>query len=267
MRYLIPFVLGALCALALIRTDLIQFEGAAPPAIPVAPIAPQPLDEANHARPVRAEVVEVRDGSLFGGACHLASEAGSQGREALIAITLEDGVFEGIGLSGVRALVAVSADGNLDTDAPRQSEIWVDGSSVQSKAVAQWLERERPAAVGHILALHRSEVEIDRRGPAFKLRVPGVALVRGESITDGSCCSMPERRLYDPLVTQAADTVVGFATTCRFEGTEHLARWTYSDANNVHVGRVGSKECTLSSCEFKSPCELRATCEPSLPKL
>lgn len=266
MRYLFPLVLGALCAFALLRSDLIQLEGAASPAAPEAPTAPISFFQSAQARPVVAEVVEVRDGTLFGGACHLASEADSQGRDALIAITLEDGVFEGIDLAGVRALVAVSAGGNLDTDAPRQSELWIDGSSAQTRAVTQWLQNERPAAVGHVLASHRSEIEIERCGSTFAIRVPGVAHVRGESLTDGSCCSMPERRLYDPLVTQAADTVVGFATTCRFEGTENLTRWSYSDANNVHVGRVESNSCAPRSCEAKSSCEVRSTCETLVPK-
>ena len=230
--------LGFVCALVLTRGVETPTTQAALDQVPLVTTAASPSAQpAPVISPMLVEVLEARDASLFAGACHLASEACSQGRKALIAMSFEQGNFEGVGLAGVRAVVSVSAKDNLSTPAERRSELWVDGSPEQATALAAWLVKERPAAVGQLLATHQSQITFERSGASFRIDVPGLVQLVGEAITDGSCCSMPEFRLYEPLVTQTEETVVGLATTCEFQGTELLSRWSHTDANNVHVGR------------------------------
>lgn len=244
MRTLFPILLGGLTAFFLLRFFPIVLDG------PPSPV-PEPIvqDPAFGDRPLVADVLEVRDASLFAGACHLASECGSQGRDALVAVSIDSGVHGGVDLTGVRALLAVSAEDNLATDAPRRSQLWVDGREGQPSAVASWLRQERPGLVGELLGTHRSEVRVETSGNRTVVSIPGLARIDVRAITDGSCCTMPERRLYDPLVSSTSETVVGYASTCSFEGTDFLERWSYADANNAHVGRIEPKDSCRSRCE------------------
>ena len=74
--------------------------------------------------------VEARTAEVFAGGCIINSEAGTTGREALLAWNVEHGRFDGVRLDGLSVVAAVSADASsastrsaarLRTRAPRCS--------------------------------------------------------------------------------------------------------------------------------------------------
>src|SRR6188474_3381125 len=69
---------------------------------------------------LRGDYVEVRTASVFAGACHYNGEVVTTGRDALMAWNVTSGKWQGVDLTGVRAMAIVTADANLSDDqAPR----------------------------------------------------------------------------------------------------------------------------------------------------
>ena len=57
---------------------------------------------------VRGEYVEVRTASVFARACHYNGELTTAGRDALMAWNVKSGAWQGVDLTGVRAIAIVS---------------------------------------------------------------------------------------------------------------------------------------------------------------
>src|SRR6266849_6803054 len=86
---------------------------------------------------LRGDYVEVRTASVFAGACHYNGEVTTTGRDAMMAWNVTSGKWQGVDLTGVRALAIVSADANLsDNNVARQSEIVIDRSASRAQALA-----------------------------------------------------------------------------------------------------------------------------------
>ena len=186
MRLLIPLALGA--ALALLLVPFLRGRDAQAVSGTLA----------GERTAVVADVVEVRDASVFAGACHLAGEWGSQGREALVGVAVREGRFGGVDLDGVQAVLALSSTDNLATGAPRTAELWVGGDQRQAGAVAGWMSDARPDLFDRLVGVHTAHVTVERSCGGFEVSVPGLVAVSGEPRTDGKCCTMKERRLYEP---------------------------------------------------------------------
>src|SRR2546422_7221168 len=86
---------------------------------------------------VKGDYVEVRTASVFAGACHYNGEVTTTGRDAIMAWNVTSGKWQGVDLTGVRAMAIVSADVNLsEINGARQSEIVIDRSASRSQALA-----------------------------------------------------------------------------------------------------------------------------------
>src|SRR5215471_15954329 len=79
---------------------------------------------------IRGDYLEVRTASVFAGACHYNGEVTTTGRDALMAWNVTSGKWQGVDLSGVRAMAIISADANLaDKNAARKTELVIDSSA------------------------------------------------------------------------------------------------------------------------------------------
>src|SRR5436853_3423142 len=103
---------------------------------------------------VQGDYVEVRTASVFAGACHYNGEVVTTGRDAMMAWNVTSGKWQGVDLSGVRAMAIVSSDANLsENNAARQSEIIVDSnaSRAQALAVLNALREKYAASLGNVV--------------------------------------------------------------------------------------------------------------------
>jgi hypothetical protein len=62
---------------------------------------------------IKGTYVEARTAEVFAGGCVMNGEAGTTGREALLAWKVDQGRFDGVPLTGLSVVAAVSADVNL----------------------------------------------------------------------------------------------------------------------------------------------------------
>ena len=71
---------------------------------------------------LRGEYVEVRTASVFAGACHYNGEVVTTGRDAMMAWNVTSGKWQGVDLTGVRAMAIVNSTSNLsEQNAARHS--------------------------------------------------------------------------------------------------------------------------------------------------
>src|SRR5580658_8313733 len=86
---------------------------------------------------ITGDYVEARTASVFAGACHYNGELVTTGNDAIMAWNFASGSFNGVDLSGVRAMAAVTSDANLGDDhATRKSELVIDPSVSPMQAAA-----------------------------------------------------------------------------------------------------------------------------------
>src|SRR5215510_9066118 len=105
---------------------------------------------------IRGDYVEVRTASVFAGACHFNGEVTTTGRDALMAWNVTSGSWQGVNLSGVRAMAIVTSDANLaESGATRQSEIIIDAqaSVPQSAAMLDALKQKYGSTLGDVVTV------------------------------------------------------------------------------------------------------------------
>src|SRR5690349_24268505 len=116
---------------------------------------------------LHGDYVEVRTASVFAGACHYNGEVVTTGRDAMMAWNVTSGKWQGVDLSGVRALAIVSADANLGEDnAARSAEIIIDSSAsqTQSQALLDALKVKYAATLGNVVTVRSAPIKFDHHG-------------------------------------------------------------------------------------------------------
>src|SRR5258707_3550473 len=87
---------------------------------------------------LRGDYVEVRTASVFAGACHYNGEVTTTGRDAMMAWNVTSGKWQGVDLTGVRAMAIVRSDANLaDNGSGRSFQILFCPRASRSQSKAQ----------------------------------------------------------------------------------------------------------------------------------
>ncbi|MEC8510682.1 MAG: DUF1326 domain-containing protein [Planctomycetota bacterium] len=191
--------------------------------------------------------VEARDATVWGGACHVSSEARTGGSHAVMGWAFESGAHAGVDLSGVRVAAALEGAGNLAAgevfnlgeSASRRAALWIDAPADAQADAAEAYIRSL-GVLGEVVTVARGPVEIGADGDAFLVSVAGVIELAGEALPDRSCCTMPEARWY-PTLARTSSSVVGVPGRCAFEGgVGPLGPWAFEEENSAYVGRFGA---------------------------
>lgn len=191
--------------------------------------------------------LEVRNATVWGGACHIGSEAVSQGTHAVMGWAFEAGSHGGVNLEGTRVIAAIQGQRNLQGDDvfgldaaenPVRATLWVDAPNAPARAAALGYIRSTAGLVDGAEA-RDAVLEVARTGDRFQLGVPGVLEVRGDAMADRSCCTMPESVWYSPLAGTAVDAIVGNPDVCRFSGIKgELEPWAFEGENSAFLARI-----------------------------
>jgi len=186
---------------------------------------------------MRGDYVEVRTASVFAGACHYNGEVVTTGRDAMMAWNVTNGQWQGVDLSGVRALAIVSADVNLAEDnAARTSEIIIDSSASRAQAVAMLnaLKEKYAAALGTVAAVSSAPIRFDRNGRNYNV-VTNEAAINVEAMPNDLCCKMPNLVWYTPLVG-LENRKVGYTSKALYSGKTVGEPWSRSGENSAFYG-------------------------------
>jgi len=186
---------------------------------------------------MRGDYVEVRTASVFAGACHYNGEVVTTGRDAMMAWNVTNGQWQGVDLSGVRALAIVSADVNLAEDnAARTSEIIIDSSASRAQAVAMLkaLKERYAAALGTIAEVRSAPIRFERNGRTYSV-VTNEATINVEAMPNDLCCKMPNLVWYTPLVG-LENRKVGYTSKALYSGKVVGEPWSRSGENSAFYG-------------------------------
>ncbi|MBM3457925.1 MAG: DUF1326 domain-containing protein [Armatimonadetes bacterium] len=194
---------------------------------------------ASAAPAVTGDYVESRSANVYVGACHHEGELLTAGRNALLAWNITGGEFQGVSLTGVRAVAMVVADRNLElADARRRSVLYLsDSASPAQQAALTALLRDRAGkALGEVLAVRVAPVQFDASGDLYRVHVPGAALMKIRKATQQLCCKQPYEVWGKPFVPVAA-AKTGYCIGTEYRDNGLLESWSATEQNNAFHGQ------------------------------
>jgi uncharacterized protein DUF1326 len=186
---------------------------------------------------LRGDYVEVRTASVFAGACHYNGEVVTTGRDAMMAWNVTSGKWQGVDLTGVRAVAIVTADANLSEEAAtRQSEIIIDAkaSSAQSSAMLDALKQKYAATLGDVVTVRTAPINFERHGRSYAVAADD-ATINVDAMPNDLCCKMPNLVWYRPLVG-LENRKVGYTAKAAYSGKSIGTPWSRSGENSAFYG-------------------------------
>jgi uncharacterized protein DUF1326 len=189
---------------------------------------------------VRGEYVEVRTASVFAGACHYNGEIVTTGRDAMMAWNVTSGKWQGVDLTGVRAMAIVNSASNLaEPNAARQSEVIIDTSASpeQSQAMLSALKEKYASSLGKIVEVRNAAITFQHKDRAYSVKADD-ATIDVEAMPNDLCCKMPNLVWYKPLVG-LENRKVGYTTNASYGGRKVTEPWSRSGENSAFYGLFG----------------------------
>jgi hypothetical protein len=186
---------------------------------------------------LRGDYVEVRTASVFAGACHYNGEVVTTGRDAMMAWNVTAGKWQGVDLSGVRAMAIVTSDANLsETNAARSSEIIIDSnaSQSQSQALLNAFKVKYAATLGNVVTVRNAAIKFDHSGRSYTVAADD-ASINVEAMPNDLCCKMPNLVWYTPLVG-LENRKVGYTVKATYSGKTIATPWSRSGENSAFYG-------------------------------
>lgn len=185
------------------------------------------------------DYVEARTASVFAGACHYNGELTTTGRDAEIVWHIRGGTSNGVDLSGLTAVAAITASDNLkDDSSSRRTVLYIDEKATgpQMKAFVGSLMVSYKGALGKVVAIKRVPIAFNRTGDSFKVEAKGVGKLIVAAMPNGECCKQPNLVWYQPLVN-ITDRKVGFTQESGIEDSTLGVSWTKLNQNTAFYGK------------------------------
>lgn len=186
---------------------------------------------------VKGDYVEVRTASVFAGACHYNGEVTTTGRDALMAWNVTSGSWNGVDLTGVRAIAIVSADENLsEVQAGRRAELIVDKSAsyAQTVAMVNAIKSRYANALGQVISVRSAPVSFKHEGKTYDVSSADAA-INVEAMPNDLCCRMPNLVWYEPLVP-LQQRKVGYTIKALSAGNALGNSWQRAGENSAFYG-------------------------------
>jgi hypothetical protein len=152
--------------------------------------------------------LEARTCSIFAGPCHFNGEVMTDGRGAVLALTIQ----RGGSLEGLSVAAAVISDRNLGLEGTRRSVVYIDSKATeeQAKGLVDLLRGRSGSGMGEIIAIRPATIELSVDGLVGDLAVSagGDAVARVKtSGAECHACSMPGVLWYEPILKGATPSV------------------------------------------------------------
>lgn len=191
---------------------------------------------------VRGEYIEARTAEVFAGGCVMNSQAGTMGKQAVLAWRIADGVVHGVDVAGLSVVAAIAGDYNLGmremggaapTDV--RALVYVDATATASQREAL-LALTRAAIADlpvRVLDVQAVPIAFARTDHAAEVSA-GDAVLRIDAHVhhDPNCGAM---QWFHPL-SKGAQAEVGLTRTQVFSGDELGTRWRQTDRKSAFVG-------------------------------
>jgi hypothetical protein len=184
------------------------------------------------------DYVEARTASVFAGACHYNGELTTTGRDAEMVWHVRSGGSQGVDVSGLTAIAAITGSDNLkDESVPRRTVLFIDdrATGAQMKVLAGMLMTSYKGALGKIVAIKSAPITFARTGESFRVEAKGVGNLVVDAMPNRECCKQPNLVWYRPLV-EVADRKVGFTRESGIDDSTLGVSWTKLNQNTAFYG-------------------------------
>ena len=202
------------------------------------PVPSKPV--ASGVEPITGDYVEARTASVFAGACHYNGELVTEGRQAILAWSVTHGTWNGVDLSGVRAMASVVCEENLgDLKAARKCELVVDPSATdaQVSAFSDFLKSSDGSQLGQISLVRRAVVSFRHDGGEYVVSAEGFGDMTVDPMPNNECCTQPHNVWYSPLMP-IEHRKVGFTETASYTAGTIGDPWDRSEENSAFYGAI-----------------------------
>jgi hypothetical protein len=190
---------------------------------------------------ITGDYVETRTASVFAGACHFNGEYVTTGREAIMAWQINSGSWNGVDLTGLRAMASITASANLgDEHAVRKFELIVDPSATTAQVAAftNLLQTRSAAELGTLVSTRCVPVMFTYdSNHAYTVRSDGFASLSVQPMPNNECCTQPQLVWYTPLVS-VEHRKVGYTRSATYAAGTNGERWTTADENSSFYGSL-----------------------------
>ena len=183
---------------------------------------------------IRGTYVEARTAEVFAGGCIMNGEAGTTGREALLAWQVDRGSFNGVALNGLSIVAAVVGDVNLGVKeiggetATTRAAIFVDARATarQRKALVSLASQLSNGTIASVADVTPAAIQFVDDGKAVRVTTTGLRLVVEKELKHDPTCG--GKQWFHPL-SNVADAAMGTTIENAFSGSTLGTRW--SDPN------------------------------------
>ena len=183
---------------------------------------------------LKGTYVEARTAEVFTGACIMNGEAGTTGREAIMAWRVDSGRFNGVAVSGLSIVAAIAADTNLGVReiggevATTRTALFVDerATAAQQKALMAMARTLSNGVVDTVVELTPVAIQFVDDGAAIRVSTKSVQLKVAKELTHDPTCG--GKQWFHPLST-VDSAEMGTAAQNAFTGASLGTKW--SDPN------------------------------------
>ena len=184
---------------------------------------------------------EARTAEVFAGGCIMNSEAGTAGRQAVLAWKVDQGTFNGIALDGLAVVAAVAGDRNLGIQeiggerATTRASVYVDqrANSAQRLALVAMANTLSNGVVSTVVQVTPTTIRFTEDAEEVRVSAGQVTLdVNKEMDHDPSCGAM---QWFEPLSTVSGATL-GYTEQHRFQGAALGTKWSDPNKKSAFFG-------------------------------
>lgn len=183
---------------------------------------------------VTGSYVEARTAEVFTGGCIMNGEAGTTGREALLAWKVDRGSFDGVSLNGLAVVAAIAGDQNLGIreigGAPTETRaaIFVDERATpeQRSALVAMAKQHSNGMVSKVVETTASPIQFVNEAGAIRVTAKSLRLTVEKQMNHDPSCGA--RQWFHPLA-DVSDPAMGTTAENAFSGAALGTKW--SDPN------------------------------------
>jgi hypothetical protein len=185
--------------------------------------------------------VEARTAEVFAGGCIINSEAGTTGREAVLAWKVDRGRFDGVSLDGLSVVAAVAADANLGVHeiggevAHARAALYPDAraTAAQRKALLAMATTLSNGIVSNVVEVSPASIEFVAGAQDIRVATKTVRLTVQKELNHEASCG--NKQWFHPLATvHHAD--MGTAAENAFSGASLGTKWSDPNKRSAFFG-------------------------------
>jgi len=185
--------------------------------------------------------VEARTAEVFAGGCVINSEAGTTGREALLAWNVEHGRFNGVRLDGLSVVAAIAADVNLGVHeiggevAHARSALFLDAraTEAQRQALIAMAKTLSKGIVANVVETTPVSIEFVEEARDIRVATTTVRLTVQKELNHEASCG--NKQWFSPLAS-VHHAEMGTAAENAFNGSSLGTKWSDPNKRSAFFG-------------------------------